>query len=371
MIESRKQEGMKICILINTLRSGGAERQAVNLAKMLKNNGIDVSVVTYFGENFFKNDLKECGIPNVNLHCTKAVKAIHMTRNHLKHERYDAVIAFLRSPILCACAASIFGKRWRLITRLGSCNTSFFSSSMGKLMMRLIRVTDCIVCNSNSEREMWLQHSMVVASKIRVIRNFYPDISVQVVPREKHEEHSRKILVIPASYSSIKNVRNVIRAAGMLDIDERSRIEIHWYGHREIATGNTYEYDQSVRLVEELGLKDTVFLHDETKEIYERMREADYVGLFSLFEGLPNAICEAMLLGVPIAMTEVSDYHDLVNGNGFTCTQSAESIRDALKRIIVTPESERRDMGLRSFENAKKMFSYEMLQNEWLDVLIG
>ena len=360
---------MKICILINTLRSGGAERQAVNLAKMLKNNGHDVSIVTFFGENFFVNELKEGGIPNVNLHCTKAIKAIHMTRRQFKREQYDAVIAFLRSPILCACAASLAGKKWRLITRLGSANEAFFSRKAGKVLLGLIRIADSIVCNSNLEREMWCRHSTLQHDRIRVIYNIYPDISLQDVPIEMHEEHSRRILVIPASYSGIKNVRNVILAASMLNADERKRLEIHWYGHREIATGNTGEYDQAVKLVEKLGLEETVFLHDETRNIYDKMREADFVGLFSLFEGLPNAICEAMLLGVPIVMTEVSDYRELVKGNGFTCCQTSESICGALKKIIATTESQRRVMSLRSFENAKKLFSYEVLQREWLNIL--
>ncbi len=361
---------MKIGILITTLRSGGAERQAVNLAKMLKHSDHDVSIVTFFGDNFFVKDLEGWGICVVTLHATKAVKAIWAIRRQIKREQYDVVIAFLSSPILCACAASLFGKKWKLITRLGSANKAFFLSSRGKTMIRLARIADIVVCNSHLEREMWQRYSSLPEGKFRVIYNIYPDLTPRSALEEAPDRRERIKIVIPASYSKIKNVQNVVTATGMLNADERNHLEIHWYGHREIATGDTKQYDQAFGLVKQLTLKDTVFLHDETEDIYDRMRDADYVGLFSIFEGLPNAICEAMLLGIPVIMTEVSDYRKLVDGNGFTCSQSVESIRDVLRQVIMTPESERVKMSQRSAQIAGELFSYEALQRKWLGLLL-
>ncbi len=360
---------MKIGILITTLGSGGAERQAVNLARMLKRNSHDVSIVTFFGDNFYVKDLDQCGISVVNLHAPKRTKAILAVRKQIRHEQYDAVIAFLCSPILCACAASLVGKKWKLITRLGSANESFFTSSRGKAMNKLAKVADSIVCNSHLEREMWRKYSSLPDSKFKVIYNLYPDLTLRSAQEKIPDRRERIKIVVPASYSWIKNVQNVVTAAKMLNTDERSRLEIHWYGHREIAAGDTKQHDRAVELVKQFALEDTVFLHDETWEIYDKMLDADFVGLFSLFEGLPNAICEAMLLSIPVVMTEVSDYQALVNGNGFTCSQSAEGIHDVLKKVIATSELERKAMGQRSGEIAKKLFSFEVTQREWLETL--
>ena len=50
---------MKVLCLIDGLGSGGAQRQLVGLASLLKKEGYDVLVVYYHGDHFFVPFLKE------------------------------------------------------------------------------------------------------------------------------------------------------------------------------------------------------------------------------------------------------------------------------------------------------------------------
>ena len=56
---------MKILCLIEALGSGGAERQMVGLASLLKKDGNDVAVMTYYPKDFYKYVLDEAGIEHI------------------------------------------------------------------------------------------------------------------------------------------------------------------------------------------------------------------------------------------------------------------------------------------------------------------
>lgn len=100
------------------------------------------------------------------------------------------------------------------------------------------------------------------------------------------------------------------------------------------------------------------------------MSESDVVGLFSRVEGLPNTICEAMAIGRPIIMSEVSDYNVLVSNNGFLCNpNSVESIKNALANIISLSSNELLKMGNASKDIADKLFSEEVVGSAWMELI--
>lgn len=363
------KKNIKVCILINNLGSGGAERQAVNISKMLCDNQCSVSIVTYRSGDFFSETLKECGITYKSLNCAKPLSALFKTKKEFIREEYDVVIAFLRSPILLACAAS-FTRRWKLIIRMGSASDRFFTSRIGKVLTWLANNADAIVCNSENEKRLWLSNSKIPSSKIHVIYNLHGDLQDVATIEEDDYQNDKIRIVIPASYSVVKNVAGVIKAVAMLNDTDKEKIEIHWYGHKEIALGDTSVYDAAVAEIEKNGLSRIVYLHEETKDIYSIMLKSDFVGLFSLYEGLPNAICEGLLLGKPIIMTRVSDYTVLVNGNGFVCDSSSEAIRNTLHDAISTSWEQRKEMGDISEQIAKKYLTYDRIQNAWRMLLL-
>ena len=48
---------MKIVCLIDNLSAGGAQRQMVMLAKLLKQNGHDITILTYYPHDFFLQEV--------------------------------------------------------------------------------------------------------------------------------------------------------------------------------------------------------------------------------------------------------------------------------------------------------------------------
>lgn len=194
-----------------------------------------------------------------------------------------------------------------------------------------------------------------------------PEVKSQYIPRKNGKLH----LVVAASYQYLKNPVGLIQALMLLDEDEKQKIRIDWYGRIEVTAGNTAAYDESRKLIRENHLESVIFLHETTKSIIDIMNQADIIGLFSELEGLPNAICEGMMLGKPIIMTRVSDFEVLVDeNNGFLCDwDNPLSIRDTLRKAINLTNEDLIRMGENSKNKAEKLFSEEVIINQWLSIL--
>ena len=100
------------------------------------------------------------------------------------------------------------------------------------------------------------------------------------------------------------------------------------------------------------------------------MNEADVVALFSSSEGLPNTICEGMMLGKPIIMTRVSDYDILTKGNGLLCDwNNPQTIKEAILQMVSMSDDELLLMKNVSLEKATKLFSKESNVEKWKYVI--
>lgn len=118
-------------------------------------------------------------------------------------------------------------------------------------------------------------------------------------------------------------------------------------------------------------MSNIIHLHEPTKEINCKMKEADFVGLFSQLEGLPNTICEGMMLGKPVIMSRVSDYNVLVDErNGFLCDwDNEQSIKEALEKALQLTTDEIFDMGANSYAKAQKLFDPSRVTRQWQQLI--
>ena len=121
----------RILLFIDSLGSGGAQRQIVNIAIALKNQGYYVIIVIYLKNLFYKDILDAAGIPVVLCTGNKLFRIFKVCKkiNALKPE---VVIAFLEGACFMACVSKMFGKKWRLITTERSAKESTFSSRRNK-----------------------------------------------------------------------------------------------------------------------------------------------------------------------------------------------------------------------------------------------
>ena len=359
---------MKLLLLISNLGSGGAERQLVTLAVLFKEKGIDVEFVVYHKDDFFKHILDNNGIKVNKLNPKNNIDRIVTVRRFIRQSNCNGVISFLEINNFLGCVSAFGGKKWKLITNELSSKESTFLSRQGKIFGWFQRYSDTIICNSYNAKAMWANYYPEYKNKLSVIYNpiNMPEITSEYVPKRNGKLH----LVIAASYQYLKNPIGLIHALALLNEEEKNKIEVNWYGRIEITGGNRKPYDKASNLIKQHKLKHIIYLNEATKDIANKMHEADVVALFSELEGLPNAICEGMMLGKPIIMSRVSDYEKLVDdSNGFLCDwNNPKSIKGALMSAVKLSENELDKMGNSSRLKAHKYFSKETIINQWLEL---
>lgn len=324
---------MKLLLFTDNLGGGGAQRQLVGLAVMLKNKGYDVKVCTYYDIDFYKYYLDNNCVDNELIrNAVDPKKRIISIYNYLKKENPNCVIAYQETPSIVACICKILGCKYRLI--VSERNTTQHIGLKEKIRFYLYRWANNIVPNSYSQEKFIIKHFPKLSSKVTTITNFV-DLEMFIV-----SEHARcdipEIMVAATIFKS-KNTLNLIKAAKILK-DSEVKFHISWYGY--ISAYQEY-YDACQKLILEYNLKDYVVLLPKTKQIAEKYREADYFCLPSFYEGTPNVICEAISSGLPVLCSDICDnaiyVHEGENGFMFD-PNSPESIASAMMRMLSLEE---------------------------------
>src|SRR5690554_1448452 len=345
---------MKLLLLISSLGSGGAERQLVTMGTLFHEQGLHVEFLVYHEDDFFKHILDEKGI-KVNQLCPKNhIDRIIKVRRFIRKSDFDAVISFLEVNNFLASVSAIGGKRWKLITNELSSKMSTFNTPRSKVFNFFQRFSDTLVCNSHNAKLMWEKYYPKYKDKLKVIYNpvLLPIITSEYIPKRDGKLH----IIVAASYQYLKNPIGLIKALSLMNQENRSKIVVNWYGRIEGSKGNTRVYDEAVGLIVENNLENVINLNGPTKDIANKMNEADVVALFSELEGLPNAICEGMMIGKPIVMSKISDFSVLVDSSsGFLCDwDSPESIKKVLISAVNLSDVQLAEMGVKSKEKAEK-----------------
>ena len=102
---NHKDENMKIICFIDSLSSGGAQRQMVNLARGLKAKGHTVELLLYFPEfDFFRSEIEQAEILIHEVSKGKGFSwnVVWTLVKLYRTGKYDGLISFLDSPNLYA-----------------------------------------------------------------------------------------------------------------------------------------------------------------------------------------------------------------------------------------------------------------------------
>jgi len=358
---------MRLLCFVDNLGSGGAQRQLVNLAVLFQCRGHDVEFLVYDSGDFFQPVLEKHSIPIARIRSRSHLERLLECRRYLRRAECDVVIAFLDTPNFLACFSAIGRRKWGLITNEVSARRSSFEEWRPRLLKFFQRYADMLICNSYNAQRLWLEYAPEYSGRIRVIYN--PVLVDDACMRVRPEPSCKRRLVVAASCSDIKNPVLLAQAVAGLSSDERRRLRVDWYGRTEPARGDTSAYDATRNFVRNECLEDVMFFHEATDRIYDEMRAADVVGLFSEYEGLPNAICEAMTLEKPVMMTKVSDYEILVDArNGFLCESTdIHGIRTALEAMLSASDEDLTAKGQESGRRARQLFDPDRVACEWID----
>ena len=354
-----------ILLFIDSLGSGGAQRQFVGLATFLKNRGYEVNVITYFDLPFYNHLLDDYNISHeVVADANNYLHRIPAIKKAIKKHSPDVVIAYMETPSIIASIIKLMGGEWKLI--VSERNTSQINNWRESIRFNLFRVADFVVPNSFSQEYFINKYYPFLTKVTTTISNF---VDTDFFTPAANKLINKKVeIVIAASIWESKNTVGLIEAVRILK-KHTQNFHIKWYGKSE---SNMQYFNKSNNLINKYGLTDFIELLDKTSDIVTKYRDSDIFCLPSFYEGTPNVICEAMACGLPIACSDVCDNSIYVknNENGWLFDpKSPDDIASKLYLAITTNQEERQAYSIASRKIAVDKLSKEEFLKKYITLL--
>ena len=355
---------MKLLFHTEFLGGGGAERVIVNLANYFANktetnvvlvalyptgNEYEISenvMVRYlFSERyegpFFKRE--RCCVPKL--------------RDIIKTEKPDAILAFLPMPCLRVLLTSI-GQKVRTILSVRNDPKRDYYSFLHRLLAKtLYSFADKVVFQTKEQQEFFpkrvQKNSVIIMNQVN--EKFFETAIV----------NERKGIVTVGSFKTQKNHKMLIEAFSKISNKITDNLII--YGEGPLR-------EELEVLIKEKGLTERVFLPGHTQDVINSIKGAKAFVLSSDYEGMPNALLEAMALGVPCISTDCpcgGPREIITDGeNGFLVpVNDAVSLAEKMLELINNEELQNK-FSKEARESAGK-FKPDKIFCEWEKVLLN
>ncbi|MDT0688584.1 glycosyltransferase [Salegentibacter sp. F188] len=301
---------LRILQLIDSLRPGGAEKMAVAYANALSKNYHRSYLCCTRKEGLLKKDIgAEVGYLFLNKKSSLDLSAIWKLKSFLEKERIDIVHAHGTSYFL-AGLLELSGVQIKLIWHDHYGNSEFLEKRPLQPLAFFSRYFDGII-SVNSDLKEWAVNNLH-CPRVTYINNFVapPSEKFQSEFRLKGEENEFKIICV-ANFRPQKDHATLLEAFEIFGNQFPS--SLHLIGGDP---GTTYSENLQKKIAES-PVQDHIYLYKEQDDIYKYLMAADLGVLSSRSEGLPLALLEYAMAGLPVVVTKVGQIPEVVQKNGF------------------------------------------------------
>ena len=337
-----------IFIMISSFNRGGAQRVASVLASELSNRYHVTAVIRHEAEAAYPLD--------------ERVEVIKLPSSNIlgidQFIRYVILLKKLRRP-----AASIsFMFDSNRMNVWGSCRCKAICSERNnpaKKMPELFEETaeqyrkaDHVIFQSEAVRSLYdediRKHSTILPNPVSVKCYASPDTRHRIVTAGRLHPQKNQAMLIRAFAGFIK---------------DHPEYTLSIYGEGELES-------ELKQLAADLGNGDTVRFHGNVENIHQEIADAEMFVLSSDYEGLSNALLEAMMMGIPCISTAVEGSTDVIkNGeNGILIPVGDEkALLGAM--CSLAEDRELRDRIAREGRKTGEGFRKEAVVEKWIEVI--
>lgn len=346
---------MKILLFIDHLSGfGGAQRVIVNVANKMNSKGNEVIFVLTGNSSkcvyHLDSNVKILLVQEENSEGVSRIKKIKKIRQIVKKMNPDVVISFLTMVNIVTILSTI-GTRVPVI--ISERNDPVQCSKTEKCLSKVFyRFSDCVVVQTKDIKN---KISSFYKKRIDIIENPLVDHNY-----EKTDYSITKKVVAVGRLNKQKNYYLLLNAFREV-LKEYPDYKLDIYG-----AGDELEALQQKCMKE--GLSNSVCFKGNEKNIIEKETRYDFYVMSSDFEGMPNALAEALSVGLPCISTNCDGGGAAAlicnNKNGVLVPKGdVGAMTNAMKAYIVDPSFAKR-MG----ENAKevrKSLSHTNIMYKW------
>lgn len=284
---------MKICFCIGKLKFSGAENVIRFLAEELIKRGHEVSVILLekMPEESEKIEglicenaiVRESGIVNI-------LKRIHLQRKALKKLKPDMFVIFNYLMAYTAIPASFFIKGLKVVVCERNDPTSVPKTKKRRLIRDfLFSFSDACVSQTEEIAKYFnklCKNNYIIPNPLREKGNMCPPL-----------DDRNKVFVTVARLDDYQKNQSMMINAFANIVKKYPEYELHFLG-----AGNDLEKYKN--LVRQLGVEKSVKFLGNVAQPLEYIKDCRAFLLSSNYEGMPNALMEAMSIGLPCISTD-------------------------------------------------------------------
>jgi glycosyltransferase involved in cell wall biosynthesis len=326
---------LKILFLISSLSSGGAERVAATLCNAWAQRGDEVTLVPTFsggGKPFYQLH------PDIDLiYLSERVGVVQgggkrygarlrALRHMVKEKKPDVVVSFLPNVNIAALAATAFTGVPCIVCERSDPSIQPVGWVWKMACQWFYRHADWVTVQTEAVQAS-IHHVYGGLERVAVVPNPLPmDVLGWQANHLEQENTGRKTLLSLGRLSEEKQVSSIIQVFAQL-APKFPDWDLAIYG----------EGPQRAKLeaqIVRLGLAQRVFLRGRTHAPWRVMSEADAFVMASRFEGFPNALLEAMGVGLPCVSTDCPSGPCEMSRGGIDALLVGVHDRDALRSAL-------------------------------------
>jgi len=284
----------KIMFYINRISYGGAERVLVNLSSQFVAHGYEAVMVTSFRsseEYVLDSKVKRVSLENeqiIQSRLRRNISRICKLRKICREEKPDVLISFMAEPNFRAILATR-GLPVKTIVSVRNDPNKEYGGKVGIVVGKyILPLADGCVFQTDDAKQ-WFPKRL--QKKSRIIFNAVKEEFFNV---ERNRVDNR--IVTCGRLVGQKNHKLLIDAFSIVNEQYKEAI-LYIYGEGELK-------ERLEKYIVEKKLEEKVVLKGNTDDVKKVLAEATVFVLSSDYEGMPNALMEALAVGVPCVSTD-------------------------------------------------------------------
>ena len=354
---------MRVALIIDSLRIGGAQKLVTQFVSAVSRQTIETTVISLRGDPVASNlDLiRSAGaeIESFPSHSLLDVRRLMRLIRYLREEKFDLIHTHLSYANILGCLAGRFAgipviatlhstghdpeQKSRLITRLEEVILRYFA--------RRILAVGYTVASTFQDR-LGSRAMDIIPNGVPAPIDFAP-LARQQLRREIAGDENRVVIISIGRFVPAKGYEDMIEAFEILHRrDPRPVLVI-------AGVGKLFEKIKSQ--ISELQLESVVNCLGARNDVPQLLAASDIYISSSHWEGLPMALLEAMMAGLPTVATSVGDIPKVVTPETgiLVPPQDPACLAEALGDLVSMPEKARA-MGAAARTRATQEYSLDI-----------
>lgn len=347
----------RVSILLSTIDSGGAEKQAVLLASQLSKHTEVNLIVLYGNHSEYKRNVDLLAESTVKVHklIGNMLSKLRCIKSIIKESETEVLLNYLTMPDF---VGSLVGRMCGIRVYNGIRNSRMPKSKMliEKIAHNLLATGTIYNCYSGAD---YFGNHGFRRKKNIVIPNCFPNIEEIII----RPDHKVKTIITVGRFDPQKDYETLIKSVARLSRND-FRLCIVGYGVLE---------NQIRAWVKEYNIENKTDIYIKPNNVPELERNADIYISTSFFEGTSNSIMEALNWSLPVVATNVGDNdHLVIDGeNGFLHPIGDVNGLSASLCLLLDSAKLRNQMGKMSNINLRENYSMEIFEKRYIDLIEG